>query len=171
MTMPQYPLIQVLEVKNRRVEEQEKIVAAKQQALELEQKKLKEREEARDKVKQHYADKLTQLRHELDHGTTSDKIKQMKVYLKVVQEKLVIEEKKVKDQEEQVEVAKKDLEAAREELRRRRIDVDKLKTHRLDWEKEMRKELQILAGREEDELDRSSSRKNDANNYHKVRRV
>lgn len=134
------------------MEKQEKVVREKREALEREEKKLKTVEEARDKVRQHRDDKLQQLRNELDSGTTTDKIKQMKFYLEDVKEKLVVEEKKVKEQEEQVEVAKKDLEAAQEELRRRRVDVDKLKTHRVDWEKEMRKEMQIIEGREEDEL-------------------
>lgn len=152
MTMPTYPLIEVLEVKKRRVEKQEKVVKEKREALEREEKKLKEVEEARDKVLNHKNDKLQQLRNELDSGTTTDKIKQMKFYLEDVKEKLVVEEKKVEQQKEQVEVAKKDLEAAQEELRRRRVDVDKLKTHRQDWEKEMRKEMQIIEGRQEDEL-------------------
>lgn len=152
MTMPTYPLMEVLEVKKRRVEKQEKVVAEKREVLEREEKKLKELEEARDKVLQHRNDKLQQLRDELDGGTTTDKIKQMKFYLEDVKEKLAVEEKKVAEQEEQVEVAKKDLEAALEELRRRRNDVDKLKTHRQDWEKEIRKEMQVIEGREEDEL-------------------
>ncbi|MEC7839986.1 MAG: type III secretion T3S chaperone [Chlamydiota bacterium] len=152
MTMPTYPLLQVLQVKVRRVEQQEKVVAEKKEVLEEEKRKLQEKEKARDKVLNHHNDKLQQLRDELDKETTTDKIKQMKLYIKEVKIKLEAEEKKVKEQLEQVEVAKKDLEAAQEELRRRRVDVDKLKTHQIDWEKEMRKELQIIAGREEDEL-------------------
>jgi flagellar biosynthesis chaperone FliJ len=152
MTMPVYPLIEVLEVKKRRVEKQEKVVNQKREVLEREQKKLEEVEAARDKVRKHRNDKLQQLRDELDGGTTSDKVEQMKFYLDDVKEKLVIEDKKVEEQKEQVEVAEKDLEAAQEELRRRRVDVDKIKTHRVDWEKGMRKEMQIIEGREEDEL-------------------
>lgn len=152
MTMPVYPLIEVLQVKKRRVEKQEKVVRDKREALEREKKKLEEVEAARDKVLKHKEDKLQQLRDELDHGTTTDKVEQMKFYLEDVKEKLVVEEKKVEEQKEQVEVARKDLEAAQEELRRRRVDVDKLKTHMVDWEKEMRKEMQIIEGREEDEL-------------------
>lgn len=152
MTMPAYPLIEVLEVKKQRVEKQEKIVAEKKQVLEREEKKLKEAEAARDKVRDHRNAKLQQLRDELDHSTTSDKVGQMKYYLEIVKEKLFAEEKKVVAQKTQVDAAKKDLEAAKEELRRRRNDVDKLKTHRVDWEKEMRKEMQVIQGREEDEL-------------------
>ena len=93
-----------------------------------------------------------QLRHEMDVATTSPKIQQMKVYLKVVDEKLKIEEKKVSDQQQQVSIAEKNVELAKEDLARKRQEVDKLKTHKTDWEKMMRKELEIIEGREQDEL-------------------
>lgn len=147
-----YPLAQVLEVKQRRVEEAEKVVKEKQLALKKEEEKLAEREAERDKVKQHYQDKLTQLRQILDEGTTSPKIQQMKDYLKVVDEKLKVEEKKVKDQQEQVKAAQKNLDQAMEQLRIKRQEVDKLLIHQKDWERTMRRELEIEEGREQDEL-------------------
>src|SRR5271170_3224641 len=97
-----YPLSQILEVKNRRVEEAEKVVTEKKALLEKEKEKLAQREAERDKILQHYRDKLNQMRSEMDQGTTSPKIQQMKSYLKVVEEKRKVEEKKVKDQQEQV---------------------------------------------------------------------
>lgn len=147
-----YPLAQVIDVKQRRVEEAEKVVKEKQMLLDKEKEKLAQREAERDKVKEHKQDKLKQLRETLDSGSTSPKIQQMKVYLKVVEEKLKIEEKKVKDQQEQVNIAQKNLDQAREDLRKKRQEVDKLQSHRKDWEKEMRKELEIIEGREQDEL-------------------
>jgi flagellar biosynthesis chaperone FliJ len=118
--LPPYPLEQVLDVKKKRVEDAELVVKEKQKALEIEQDKLKKREEERDKVKNHYQDKLLQLRHQYDEGTTSDKIDQAKLYIKVVQERLKVEEKKVKDQQAQVETAEKNLELAKNQLRARR---------------------------------------------------
>lgn len=144
-----YPLAQVLEVKKRRVEEAEKVVLEKRNALEKEKEKLQKCEAERDKVLRHQQDKLKQLRDELDGGTTSDKIQQMKAYLKVVQEKLKVEEKKVAEQKKQVEVAKKNLELAQEDLRKKRLEVDKLELHKKDWHKEMAREQQII---EESEL-------------------
>ncbi len=94
--LPPYPLGEVLEVKIRRVEDAEKALKEKLAALEIEKEKLVQREQERDKVKHHYQDKLAQLRHEFDTGTTSTKIDQAKVYIKVVQERLKIEEKKLK---------------------------------------------------------------------------
>jgi hypothetical protein len=147
-----YPLRQVLEVKQKRVEDAEKVVQEKKIALQKEEEKLVQREAERDKVKTHKNAKLMQLRETMDHETTSPKIQQMKVYLKIVDEKLMVEEKKVKDQRAQVQIAVKNLEEAQEELRKKRQEVDKLFSHRKDWEKEMRMELAIIEGREQDEL-------------------
>ena len=152
MASKSYPLKQVLEIKIRRVEEAEKVVLEKKQAFELEKKKLQEREAEKDQVKNHRISKLQQLRDELDHTTTSPKVQQMKVYIKVVEEKLKVEEKKVLDQKQQVEVAEKNLEMARNELKKKRLEVDKLQTHQTDWEKELKREEDILQGREQDEV-------------------
>lgn len=150
--LPAYPLAQVVEIKKRRIEEAEKNVKDKQKALELEQEKLKEREAERDKVKQHYQDKVQQLRDELDGGTNSDKIDQIKKYMKVVQERLAGEEKKVKDQMGQVDLAEKNLSVAKEQLKAREKELDKIMMHKKEWTREALKELQILETREEDEI-------------------
>lgn len=150
--LPAYPLKQIIEVKVRRVEDAEKVVKEKLSLLEKEKEKLAQREAERDQVKTHYKDKLTQLRTTLDEGTTSPQIIQMKAYIKIVEEKLRGEEKKVKDQQEQVNIAQKNLEQAREVLKQKRLEVDKIKSHQVDWEKEMRKEQEIIMGREQDEL-------------------
>lgn len=147
-----YPLGQVLEVKQRRVEDAEKVVIEKKLALEKEEKILEEKKAERDKAQNHHNDKLKQMRDEMDRGTTSPKIQQMKAYMKVVKERLAQEEKKVKDQQQQVENAEKNLEDAKNNLALKRLEVDKLKSHRSDWIKEMRKEQEIIEGREQDEL-------------------
>lgn len=147
-----YPLKQVLEIKIRRVEEAEKVLKEKQQLLAKEQEKLKQVEAERDKVLKHQQDKLQQLRDEMGHATTSPKIQQMKVYLKVVADKLQVEEKKVSNQKEQVDIAQKNVDEAKKDLDRKRLEVDKLHTHQKDWEKEMRKEMELIEIREQDEL-------------------
>jgi len=147
-----YPLKQVLEVKKKRVEDAEKVVKEKRIALEKEKEKLAQREAERDKAIAHHAAKMNQLRSALDEGTTSDKILQMKAYIKVAKERVKIEEKKVKDQQDQVDKAAKELQMAELDLRMRRQEVDKLETHRKDWIKQMLKEEEIIEGREQDEI-------------------
>jgi flagellar biosynthesis chaperone FliJ len=147
-----YPLKEIIEVKQKRVEDAEAVVKEKLLALEKEQQILAQKEAERDKAVKHYNDKLKQMRDELDHGTTSPKIQQMKAYLKVAKERMAAEEKKVSDQKKQVEIAEKNLEIAKDDLRLKRQEVDKLLSHRKDWLKEMRKEQEIIEGREQDEL-------------------
>lgn len=148
----EYPLEKVLEIKKRRVDEQEKVVAQKERELQDEQDKLRKCEEERDKVLKHKRDKLNQLRDEMDHGTTSDKIIQMKMYLKVVEERVKVEEKKVADQKEKVKVAEKNLESAKEVLRIKRQEVDKLVSHRKDWMREKKRELEFEEEKEMEEV-------------------
>ena len=152
MPARQYPLKQVLEVKIKRVDDAERLVIEKRKALETEKEKLKQREADRDKTVKHHMDKLTQLRKCLDEGTTTDKIMQMKAYLKVAKERVKVEEKKVKDQKDQVDLAEKSLTVAQSDLRMRRQEVDKLESHRKDWLVELRKEEEIIEGREQDEI-------------------
>ena len=70
----------------------------------------------------------------------------------MVKDRVAVEEKKVKEQKVQVENAEKNLQAAKDDLKAKRQEVDKLKSHRTDWLKEMRKEQEIVEGREQDEL-------------------
>lgn len=149
---PKYPLKQILEIKQKRVDDAERLVQEKQKILEQEKEKLAQREAERDKVKKHQQDKLQQLRDELDHGTTSPKVQQMKVYLKIVDEKLKVEEKKVQEQKVKVENAQKDVEEAKRLLFLRRQEVDKLTKHKEDWTKGMLKEEEIIEAREMDEI-------------------
>lgn len=150
--LPPYPLREVLFVKRRRVEQAELVVKEKQKLLEAEKEKLVQREKERDKVQKHLQDKVNQLREEFDRGTTSQKIDQIKVYIKVVQERLKAEEKKVKDQKAQVDVAEKNVEIAKNDLKAREKEEDKIKTHRVEWEKETLKELEVEEVRQEDDL-------------------
>lgn len=152
MTIPEYPLEKVMEIKEKRVTEAEKVVALKKKALEAEREKLRKCEEERDKVVQHKIDKLNQLRDLLDKGTTTDKIQQAKNYIKVVEERILVEEKKVRDQVEQVNVAKRNLEIAEEDLKMRRQEVDKLATHKEDWTKQMKREMELAEESEMDEI-------------------
>ncbi len=150
--MPPYPLAEVLEIKKRRVEVATQVVREKIQLLQAEQKKLEEREEERNKVKDHHKAKVDQLRHELDEGTYSDRIERSKVYIKVVQERLIVEEKKVKEQKQQVDLAQKNLDIAKNALKDRRKEEEKIETHKTEWIKETIKELQVVETRLEDEI-------------------
>ena len=96
--------------------------------------------------------KLQQLREKLDAGTSTDKIQQMKTYLKIVDEQLKAKELKVQEQLKQVDAAKKNVEAARQDYLKRNQDVEKLRLHKEEWKREEHLAAERLEGIEGDEL-------------------
>jgi len=150
--MTKYPLEQLVLIKQKKLDEAEKLLQEKKQALEKEQEKLLAVEKERDKVKDHRLAKLTQLREKLDAGTSTDKIQQMKQYLKVVDEELKQKEHKVKEQQKHVDQATEQVEAARQDMFKKQQAVEKLKLHKKDWDKEMLAEMQREEDREGDEI-------------------
>ena len=147
-----YPLEQLAMIKQRRLEEAERVLKEKKEQLEKEKEKQKELEEDRNTTFKHRAAKLKQLRDKLDAGTTSDKIEMMRDYIKVVDEELKQKEKKVQDQTKVVEEAVEAVEAARKDMVKKQHDVEKLKIHRKEWAKEMRVIEVYEEGVENDDL-------------------
>ncbi|MEF9496773.1 MULTISPECIES: type III secretion T3S chaperone [Chlamydia] len=150
--MPKYPLEPVLAIKKDRVDRAEKVVKEKRRLLEIEQEKLREIEAARDKVKNHYMQKIQQLRELLDEGTTSDAVLQRKAYIKVVAVQLAEEEEKVNKQKESVLAASKELEKAEVNLAKRRKEEEKTRLHKEEWMKEALKEEAREIEKEQDEM-------------------
>lgn len=150
--MEEYPLEQLVAIKQKRLEEAEKVLAEKKTILAKEQEKLAALEKKRDEVKEHYRAKLDQLREKLDAGTSTDKIQQMKEYLKIVAEDLRVEEQKVQNQQKVVAAAEQQVEIARQDLFKKQKDVEKLKLHHKEWSHEMHKIEEQKEGVITDEL-------------------
>ncbi|HEX4839122.1 MAG TPA: type III secretion T3S chaperone [Rhabdochlamydiaceae bacterium] len=134
--MEEYPLDQLVAIKQKRLEEAEKVLAEKKNILAQEEQKLATLEKKRDEVKEHYKAKLAQLREKLDEGTGTEKIQQMKQYLKLVTEELKVEEQKVQTQIKVVATAQQQVDLARQDLFKKQKDVEKLKIHHKEWQKE-----------------------------------
>ena len=149
---PKYPLIQLVRIKKRRLEEAERILKQKRKELEKEIEKQKQAEKVRDESKNHKEDKLNQLRAKLDSGTTSDKVKVMKDYLQVVDEELQEKEKKVEGQIQEVKKSREKVEAARQDFLKKQQDVEKLFMHYEEWKKEIYTLAQQEEGLETDEI-------------------
>lgn len=147
-----YPLAQLVLIKQKKLEEAEKNLRDKKKALEEENAKLKTVELERNKVKEHRFAKLTQLREKMDEGAPSDKIQQIRYYLKEVDQKLAQKEQKVKEQKKHVETAEKNVEIARADLLKKQQDVEKMRMHREEWEKEMKTIELHKEGIETDEM-------------------
>lgn len=133
-----YPLEQLMTIKKNRFDQAVKTLEQKKEILEKAYEKLYVVTQDRDQVLTHKKAKLAQLREALDEGTTTDKIQQMKGYLKIVDEKLADKEKKVVEQQKQVDIAQKQVDIATDELFQRKKDLEKLEMHKQEWEKEVR---------------------------------
>jgi hypothetical protein len=147
-----YPLEQVAIIKQKKFDEAEKVLREKKKALALEEEKLAVAEKERDEVKDHRFAKLTQLREKMDEGAPSDKIQQMRYYLKTVDEKLRLKEVKFKEHQRLVENAKQQVETARADLLKKQQDVEKMQIHRKEWEKEVKAIAEQKEGVESDEM-------------------
>lgn len=147
-----YPLAQVLEVKIKREETAQKVVDEKKHLLEKEQEALEKAKKARDLVKEHYQEKLRQLRETLDQETDTPTIERMKYYLKIVQTNLAQEEAKVTEQKKRTDAAERALEEAKNIWREKRKEVDKLQEHRLQWQKENARQESINLEKQMDEI-------------------
>ena len=123
-------------IKKNRFDQAVKLLEEKRELLSKAHEALYKVAAERDKVLQHKQDKLDQLRASLDEGTTTDKIQEKKVYLKVVEEKLAAAQKKVVDAQTKVDLAQKQVDAATQEVFQRKKDVEKLEMHKVEWEKE-----------------------------------
>ena len=153
MENPQsYPLEQLTIIKQKKLDEAEKVLREKKLALEKEKEKLLEVEKQRDEVKDHRYAKLTQLREKMDAGEGSNKIQQMRYYLKVVDEKLKVKEKKVQEHIKLVATATAHVETARADLLKKQQDVEKMQLHRKEWEKEKKALREQKEGIESDEM-------------------
>ncbi|MDN3505493.1 MAG: type III secretion T3S chaperone [Rhabdochlamydiaceae bacterium] len=147
-----YPLQQILQIKEKRLEEAEKTLIEKRNQLKEEEEQLLKLQKKRDEVKKHRDDKINQLKEELDEGTTSDKIEQAQRYLQVVDEKLLSREKKVAEQKTKVKAAEEAVEEAKKEVLRKQVDIEKITIHKNSWTKEMKMEEARIARVESDEL-------------------
>lgn len=152
-----YPLEQIAQIKQKRLEEAEKTLKEKKRLFDVETEKLKKAEEKRDLVKTHRHTKLKKFLDEMEGGITSDKIALHERYLKkVVDEELKVEEKKVADQIKVLKKAEEEVEKARKDHLKKNQDVEKLKLHKQEWTKEVLVEELKRESAETDELGSSA---------------
>ena len=166
--MPQkYPLEQLMMIKKNRFEQAVRTLEEKKALLEKAQAKLAQLTQERDEVASHRSAKLTQLRAALDEGLPTNKIQQMKFYLKIVDEDLAEKQKKVTEQKKQVDLAQNQVDLATAEMFQRKKDLEKLEIHHEEWKKEMR---QIISRKEEGIADEQGAATHTIRKYEEKRR-
>jgi len=147
-----YPLEQLLEIKEKRVEDAERILHEKKEALAREEKKLEECIEREKQAKNTYDEQLETFYNDFEGGTQSHKIKQRKEHLKTLLEQVKIEKEKTEKQREVVKEAEVAKDEAKAVLDQRRIDLDKIEEHKKAWVKADLEEKERLHIIEHDEL-------------------
>lgn len=137
MGSAEYPLEQIATIKQKRLEEAEKTLREKKLKLEEEKKRLVTFEEKRNEVLKHKNEKIRKHLEEVSQGTTSREMEIHQRYIKeVVEEELKEAEKKVVSQKKVVTQSEEDVEKARKEYIKKNQDVEKIKMHRKEWDKE-----------------------------------
>lgn len=159
---PKYPLEQVILIKKNRFDQAVKTLEAKKEILEKAYEKLFDVTQIFDETAKHKKAKLDQLRDALDAGTSTDKIQQMKLYLKIVEEDLLAKKKAVDAQQKVVDAAQKQVDLATDDLFQKKKDLEKLEIHKKEWEKEA---TYLLERKEEAEHDEQGSA-----GYHRLKR-
>ncbi len=155
MAEPQkYPLEQVISIKQKRFDQAVKTLEIKKEILEKAYERLYDLNEEKTKVQEHKKSKLTQLREGLDQGISTDKIQQMKFYLKTVEEKLLEHQKKVDAQQKVVDQAQTEVDKATDDLFQKKKDLEKMEIHKKEWNKE---EAYLVERKEEVEHDEQGS--------------
>lgn len=152
--MNQYPLEQIIHIKKKRFDEALKILEEKKEILEKAYEKLFDLTEEHTQADNHKKAKLEQIRQELDSGTTSDKILQMKAYFKNVEEEVKQKKKKMDDQQVVVDNAQKQVDIATDDLFQKKKDLEKLELHKKEWQKE---ENYRIEKKDQDEQDEQGS--------------
>jgi flagellar biosynthesis chaperone FliJ len=162
VSQPVYPLEQVIAIKKNRFDKAIKTLEEKKAILEAAYEKLYDLTQELNEVETHRKNKLDQMRDALDTGTTSDKVQQMKTYLKIVDEKRKEKQKKVTDQQRQVDLAQAQVDLATDDLFQKKKDLEKLEIHKKEWLKEAN---YIVERKEEVEHDEQGS-----TGYERIRR-
>ena len=152
MKQIKYPLDQLMRIKKKRFDQAVQVLEEKTRKLKKEQEKLRRLEKERNEVRKHKAEKIKQFNEEFDMGTTSEKIKQKKIYLEVVGEKLAQKEKIVTDQKKVVQAVLKEFDLAKADMIQKKKDVEKLEIHKKQWQKEIKYFQEKEMEKEHDEL-------------------
>ncbi len=148
---PEYPLEQVISIKKNRFDQAIKTLEIKKEILEKAYERLYDLTQEWEEVKKHKQAKMDQLRDAFEQGTTTDKVQQMKAYLKVVDERVIEKKKKVDVGQKAVDAAQAQVNLATDDLFQKKKDLEKLELHKKEWSKEAAYALERKEEAEHDE--------------------
>lgn len=128
-----YPLIEVIRIKKKRLDEAEKALRDKKEILAKEQEKLNSIQKELDQAKNKFDTYLQKLREAMDQGEPSSKIDQHKLHLKDLKELFLSCQKKLDSQKKVVKSAEDAVELARLDYQQKEKELEKLSIHKKEW--------------------------------------
>ena len=150
-----YPLHNLLQVKQHRLQSAERNLAQANRLLEEQKHTLTELEREKLRIEEHRLTHLEELRNKLDSGTTTHVIEQLKSYLDVVVEQLSDKQLAVDRQKQKVEQALERVRFAERRLAMQQKEMEKMNTHQHIWKKAANEQLLAEEALEHDELGNS----------------
>lgn len=150
-----YPLIEVIRIKKRRLDEAERVLRQKKEMLEQEKQKLSLAQKEFDAAKSLFDNYLQKLRDAMDLGEPARKIDQHKLHLKDLKDRFLIAEKKLLIQKKAVEAAEKAVEVARVDYQQKEKELEKLHIHKSEWSEALKLEEKRLEDIKMDEISTS----------------
>lgn len=140
MNEKNYPLVEVIRIKKRRLDDAEKVLREKKAILEKEQEKLAQLQKELDTAKEKFDTYLQKLRQAMDEGAPSSKIDQHKLHLKDLKELYLLCQKKLDNQKKVVKSAEDAVEIARQDYQQKEKELEKLNIHKSEWVQAMKLE-------------------------------
>lgn len=151
-----YPLIEVIRIKKRRLDEAERVLREKKLILEKEQEKLETCEKEFQEAKNIFDTYLQKLRDAMDQGEGASKIQQHKLHLKDLKDHYIASEKKLEAQKKVVKSCEAAVEQARLDYMQKEKEVEKLHIHKKEWQEVLSMEEKRAEEIKMDEISTSS---------------
>jgi hypothetical protein len=133
MNEKHYPLVEVIRIKKRRLEEAERVLHEKKMILDKELEKLAICEKEADEAKKIFDTYLAKLREAMDQGEPTTKIDQHKLHLKELKLRHQTAQKKVDAQKKVVKSAQEAVDLARADHQLKAKELEKLSIHKAEW--------------------------------------
>ena len=133
MNEKNYPLVEVIRIKKRRLDDAEKVLREKKAILERELEKLAQIQKELDSAKEKFDRYLQKLRQAMDEGEPSSKIDQHKLHLKDLKELYLLCQKKLDNQKKVVKSAEDAVDLARQDYQQKEKELEKLNIHKAEW--------------------------------------
>lgn len=155
MSAQKYRLQPVLDKREKKKKDAEKILADARAEVERQKQILKQREEDIEKAIQKKDKYTVDLRTKMDAGMETGKITAGKAYIEVLKQNVVTAQKKAEEQKKVVESAEKKVQAAVAGVAEATKEMKVIEKHKENWQDTERREAEEKEDKEQEEVAQS----------------